>query len=149
MVQITVNSWFPDPCSTWLTGLTWVSPVPLNLTHDKVRLVFPFPRRLSCTMTFMLYLSRWHNSSPQLPAHAGGESCNSVSQPWFLVSFSFDTFIEPLTQSPGFSLQNTAPVVTFLLKILQKALHLQNKTEVPGILAILDSALFPTYLSFL
>lgn len=92
MVQITVNSWFLDPCCTWLTGLTWVSPVHLNLTQDKVRLVFSFPRHLSCTMTFMLYLSQWHNSSPQLPAHAGGESCNSVSQPWFHVLFSFDTF---------------------------------------------------------
>ena len=71
--------------------------------------------------------------SPVILSHSPGSLC------YFHLTLS----IEPLTQSPGFSLQNTAPVVTFLLKILQKALHLQNKTEVPGILATLDDALFP------
>lgn len=61
-------------------------PVHLELdTRQSTPSIF-LPRHLSCTMTFMLYLSQWHNSSPQLPAHAGGESCNSVSQPWFHVS---------------------------------------------------------------
>ena len=63
--------------------------------------------------------------------------------PGSLSHFHLTLSIEPLTQSPGSSLQSTAPVVTFLLKIPQKALHLQNETEVPGILATLGNALFP------